>query len=267
MQPPLTIADLLPPAGLARVRTAHLFDTIDSTNTFLLDHAADLPDGTLALAEVQTAGRGRQGRAWHAAHGSSLLLSVLAHEPAHSLLLSHAAMLGALAAAEAVESVTSIAPDIRWPNDLCLTSRKLAGVLAQSTSLWCGGGRGVVIGIGINIHQQPGEFPPELAEKATSLAISGAQLTPATRSAVAAALVRRLDHWLAATRDSADSWPQLRAAWRIRCRDIGSRVTLMHDGRAHQGVIADITDDGDLIVDLLSGERRTFGASTTTRSW
>ena len=233
---------------------------VDSTNAYLLARAADLPDGTVACAEFQTAGRGRLGRRWEAPRGASVLLSVLLKEPAGSLLVRQATLLAAVAACEAIEQTTLCRPGLSWPNDLVIHGRKLGGIIVESTGL--AAGRAAVIGIGINCLQQRGHFSAELAERATSLEIESPE--PIDRAAVARALVARLDDHLAGA-DSAGAGVNILAAWKSHCEDIGARVTLSADRRTYVGTVLDISDDGDLLVQLDEGGRRYFTSATTTR--
>jgi BirA family biotin operon repressor/biotin-[acetyl-CoA-carboxylase] ligase len=145
------------------------FPTIDSTNTLAMREAEQGQEsGTVYLADEQTGGRGRGAHAWHSSAGSGLYVSILLRPkiaPADILWLSLAA---GLAVQAAVRDVTSLAPDIRWPNDLLLSGRKTGGILtelnAEVTRV-----RHAVIGIGLNVHQP--SFPPELASLATSLKV------------------------------------------------------------------------------------------------
>src|SRR6185437_1131059 len=149
-------------------KTRH-FPSIDSTNTLAMREAEQGQESnTVYLADEQTGGRGRGAHEWHSAAGSGLYVSILVRPtiaPADVLWLSLAA---GLAVQAAVRDVTSLAPDIRWPNDLLLSGRKLGGILtelnAEVTRV-----RHAVIGIGLNVHQP--SFPSELAELATSLRI------------------------------------------------------------------------------------------------
>jgi BirA family biotin operon repressor/biotin-[acetyl-CoA-carboxylase] ligase len=273
MHRPLTAADLLPHGPLTRLgRQLFVHDTLGSTNTFLLDNAATAGDGAVAWAEFQTAGRGRLGRQWQAPRGSSVILSVLLIEPVGSALPTRATMLAALAACEAIEAATDCAPAVRWPNDIVLGGHKLGGVLAESRPLAAPSGavvqtaqRAVVIGIGINCLQQPGHFAGELAGKATSLECAVAHAV--NRAPVAAGVLARLDHWLAAGARDAAGWQRISEQWRARCADLGSRVTLEHDGRRFSGTVLEITGDGDLVVELEQGGRRRFASANTTRAW
>src|SRR6476469_4959346 len=140
------------------------FPEIDSTNRYLLDEArGGAADGLVAVADHQTAGRGRFDRRWEAPPGSSLLVSVLLRPTPPgdgpgdaSADGSHRAVMAvALALAEAVEAVAGVTPGLKWPNDLVVGDRKLAGLLAERE------GDAVVIGAGCNVEWEA--FPPELA--------------------------------------------------------------------------------------------------------
>lgn len=164
------------------------FPTIDSTNTLAMREAEQGQEsGTVYLADEQTVGRGRGAHEWHSAAGSGLYVSILlrpAIAPADILWLSLAA---GLAVQAAVRDVTSLAPDIRWPNDLLLSGRKMGGILtelnAEVTRV-----RHAVIGIGLNVHQP--SFPAELTPLATSLKIETAREW--SRQELLVALLRHL---------------------------------------------------------------------------
>jgi BirA family biotin operon repressor/biotin-[acetyl-CoA-carboxylase] ligase len=268
MHTPVTKAVLLPHGPLQRLgRELFIFDDVDSTNAWLLAQAAELPDGTVASAEYQSAGRGRLGRRWEAPRGSSVLLSVLLREPPDSPLTRRVTVLAALAACEAIELVTLCRPEVRWPNDLVIGGRKLGGVLVEATPLpprlgTPAGTRAVVVGIGVNCLQQRGHFPAELADQATSLELESPQ--PVDRTAVGRHLLERLDANLVAASQS-DAWPGLLRAWKARCDEVGGRVELQQDRRSFSGTVLDISEDGHLLVHLDEGGCRYFDASTTTR--
>lgn len=263
-QNPLTPASLLAEGPFHRLVGGILvMPEIDSTNDYLLKNQSQLPDGTILAAEYQTAGRGRQNRRWAAPRGSSLLVSVLLHEPRQSALRTTITQVAAIAACDAIRASTGLEAMVRWPNDLVLQQKKVGGVLAEVREP-PGGAIAIVIGIGINCWQQRAHFPPELHRTATSLEIESEQ--PVDRTAVGAALLRKLDEWLV-TASSSDELSELADAWRNRCADYGQRVTLLLDTRRYTGSIVDIAPDGDLIVELDQGGRRHFGAATTTRVW
>ncbi|MFO0839115.1 MAG: biotin--[acetyl-CoA-carboxylase] ligase [Phycisphaerae bacterium] len=269
MHRPITVDDLRSGGRLARLGSrCLLFPQIDSTNGYLLSRSAELEDGTIAFAELQTAGRGRLGRRWLAPRGSSILLSVLLRERRDSPLVARdtgaplASLAAAVAACEAIESCCRCSPMLRWPNDVVVGGRKLGGVLAESTPLGSHGDmRALVIGIGINCLQHAGHFDASLAESATSLEIECSHAVD--RAALTGALVVRLDERLASSQVACDALQ----AWRQRCDDVGRGVTLDHDGHRYTGTVVEIDDHGDLVVELLNGGRRCFASATTARSW
>ncbi|MFH1746095.1 MAG: biotin--[acetyl-CoA-carboxylase] ligase [Planctomycetota bacterium] len=262
MSAQLTARDLFPHGSLGRLgRQVAVFTELDSTNTYLVAHANGLPDGTVVSAEFQSAGRGRLGRQWLAPRGSSILLSILLHEPADSPLVARATLPAALAACDAIDACTVCRPALRWPNDLMLAGRKLGGVLVESVTTTKG--RAVVIGLGLNCLQQSGHFTGDLAQTATSLEIESPQ--PVNRAAIASSLLKHLDTYLAGVEQEPHNWNTLLQRWKSRCADIGTRVILLHDRRQYSGTVLDISHDGDLLVHLDEGGRSYFASASTTR--
>ncbi len=176
--------------------SVHLFASVRSTNDAaraLADGGA--PHGTLVLAEAQTAGRGRSGRAWSSPPGVGIWMSMVARPvslPAPGLL----PILVGLAAAEAIDPfVRPVATQVKWPNDLQLAGRKVSGILCEGA--WDGARPGaVVVGIGVNVLHAPDDFPDDVRETATSLRIVAgwepprAEVAGAIASGIMRALVR-----------------------------------------------------------------------------
>lgn len=260
----ITPADLLARGPLRRLgRRVLCLEEADSTQLVVRRMQGELPDGALVLAEAQSAGRGRMGRAWAAPPRSSVLLSVLLRTEAGSPLPGLSTALASVAVCEAVERVAAVAGRVRWPNDVVVGRRKLGGVLAEAGA-GSGGGCVVALGVGLNCAQRPKHFDPRWRERSTSLAME----SPATfeRADVAAELVARLDHWLSVA--AADDGPaRVRRAWRARCSDEGATATLVHAGATWRGTIVRIEETGDLLVELPHGARKRFAATTTQRLW
>jgi BirA family transcriptional regulator, biotin operon repressor / biotin---[acetyl-CoA-carboxylase] ligase len=218
-----------------------------STNDDLVAAARDgAPDGTVLVADHQTGGRGRQARRWEAPPGSSLLVSILLRptlDPARLHLLTTAV---AVAAAEAVEEATGVAVQLKWPNDLVVDDRKLAGILAEG--VWDGDHLdAVVVGLGLNVAWGGG-FPAHLA----GLSVALDQLTDidVERADLLAALLLRLDA-LVADIDGGD----LLDRWRARAATLGRQVrVVLVSGEAVEGTAVDLTPDGHLLVDTGEGE-------------
>jgi BirA family biotin operon repressor/biotin-[acetyl-CoA-carboxylase] ligase len=214
------------------------FRFTDSTNARARELVeAGAPHGTVVTAEEQTAGRGRQGRSWTAPAGKALLYSaVLRPLDERHLLLPLAVPLAVCEAAEELRAGIECA--IKWPNDVWVEGRKLAGVLieAKPQDGWA------VIGVGLNLTIAPDEFPPDFRETAVSLFGSN----PLAATAV---LNRHLDRWVAADREAT------LAAW--RARDVLRGREISWDGGS--GVADGIEDSGDLVV-VSGGDRIVLGA-------
>jgi BirA family transcriptional regulator, biotin operon repressor / biotin---[acetyl-CoA-carboxylase] ligase len=211
----------------------------DSTNARARELAAvGAPHGTVVTAAEQTEGRGRQGRTWTAPAGKALLYSALVRplDPRH-MLLPLAVPLAVCEAAEELES--GVECGVKWPNDVQVGGRKLAGVLieARPQDGWA------VIGVGLNLAIAPDEFPPRLRETAVSLAAAKADLATA-------ALNRHLASWLDADQE------EVLAGWRQRDALRGRQVSW--DGGS--GVADGVDDRGYLLVIAPGGERISVGA-------
>jgi BirA family biotin operon repressor/biotin-[acetyl-CoA-carboxylase] ligase len=155
--------------------------------------AADDPEGAVAVAEEQTEGRGRLGRSWEAPAGTSVLASVLLVPPVEAPRLPELALIAGGAVAQAITRVTGIEPSIKFPNDVLIRSRKVAGVLAESSE-----GR-VVLGIGVNVNQTLDELPVDTQTEPTSLSLE--LHAPVNRAQLLAEILFQLegayDAWIA----------------------------------------------------------------------
>jgi BirA family biotin operon repressor/biotin-[acetyl-CoA-carboxylase] ligase len=236
----------------------HHFPTAESTNTLLLEAAANgAPEGTIYLADAQTQGRGRGGHTWHSSPGDGLYLSVLARP---SLPLREALWISlatGLAAKCAIRTTTGLTIDIRWPNDLLLPqptgpAKKLGGILVE-TAVNPGEDallRYAVIGIGLNINHE--SFPPELSSIATSLRIATGQ--PQSRNTLLIALLRALDFELTQLEahhpDLLDRFTSA-STW-VR----GKRVHVPEQG-GYTGTTAGLDPNGYLLVDADDHTQRT----------
>ena len=140
-------------------------------------------EGAVAAADEQTEGRGRLGRGWHAPAGTSLLFSIVLVPPVPPERLPELSLVAGRAVADAVAAETGLVPALKYPNDLLLGGRKVAGILAEASE-----GR-VVLGVGINVSQLEEELPPGVS--ATSLRLAGAGQVD--RAALLAAVLERLE--------------------------------------------------------------------------
>ncbi len=227
------------------------FRRTDSTNERAKDLAmADAPGGLVVTADEQTAGRGRRGNEWFAPPGSCLLYSALLRpfsgEGATLLPLAIP-----VAVCEAAESVAPVRCQVKWPNDVWIDERKVAGVLveARPDEGWA------VIGVGINVAIPQDDFPPDLRERAVSLLPTEAEGgvpaggAPGVRRTLAA-LNQSLGRWVAASDD------EVLAAFRARDVLCGRRISWQEG----EGVAEEIDERGHLVVGKPDGERVTLGA-------
>lgn len=198
----------------------HLRDTASTNERARQLAAAGAPHGTLVTAGAQTAGRGRQGRRWSAPPGRALLMSVVLREP-HALL--------PLAAAVAVAQACGPGARVKWPNDVQLAGRKVAGILAEGRPQE----RWTVLGIGVNVAVRAEDLPEELHGTAAGLG-----LTPADVPAILARVLAELDAALTLP------LAELLDTWRARDALLGR--TVGWSGGA--GVAAGIDDGGRLLV-------------------
>jgi len=244
-------------------RIEYLLETTSTNNEAWRLVAAEVQqlarDGLVVLAEHQTAGRGRLGRTWHSPRGASLLCSIVVTDRVCRFAGDEVMLLCAVATCDAVARATSVKPRIKWPNDLIVNQRKLAGILIESKSI-AGEGRTFVCGIGINCLQQRGHLAPELAATATSLELESA--VPVDRTRVACALLTEFDAWLGAV--ETDGIEVLRRAWLHRCEPMGRHIRLRCRGETYSGTTVDIDPSAALVIQLDSGHRRAFSAADTT---
>jgi BirA family biotin operon repressor/biotin-[acetyl-CoA-carboxylase] ligase len=159
---------------------------------------ADDPEGAVAVAEEQSEGRGRLGRSWHAPARTSVLVSVLLRPPVETPRLPELSLVMGGAVAEAISEAAGLDPAVKFPNDVLLGGRKVAGILAESSD-----GR-VVVGIGVNTNQTAGELPVDAQTEATSLRLERGE--PVGRAPLLAAILlhieRAYDAWVTGTSES-----------------------------------------------------------------
>jgi BirA family biotin operon repressor/biotin-[acetyl-CoA-carboxylase] ligase len=270
----------MPETRFADVRR---FDSIDSTNRYLLDEArSGAPAGVVAVADHQTAGRGRLGRSWEAPAGANLLLSVLLRpslEPSDRHLATTAVALAAVDAVEAIGlAVTGpagrpdpggardlggapdgIAVGIKWPNDLVDGGgRKLAGVLAESDLSSARPGESlpapVVVGIGINVNWPAAD--DDLPEELRGVAVSLRMLTGSTvdRERLLSSLLTALGP-RAADLDSPAGRARLTDDLLHRCTTVGTRVRVELSDGSFEGTATGIDPGGHLLVETTGGVR------------
>lgn len=228
------------PEGEAIERTHEVrwFDSLDSTNRYALDEARrGAPEGLVVVADFQTAGRGRRGRGWVAPPGASLLVSVLLRPALPPERTPLVAMACGAAMADAVTQVAGFTPGLKWPNDLVVGDRKLAGILAERE------GGAVVVGVGVNVEWH--DFPPEIAETATACNLEAGR-----------AVDRRalLDAFLVGLDARHADFTAVVGEYRSRLATLGRRVRVERSDDALVGRAVDVGDAGQLLVEDERGD-------------
>lgn len=214
----------------------------DSTNDVARKLAEEgAAEGTVVIAESQSKGRGRLGRTWHSPPGAGLYFSIVLRPPVDPSELPKITLLAGIAIAEAIEETSDLHPAIKWPNDVLLEGKKVAGVLAELYGELAS--PYVILGMGINVHTRRAEFPPELQEVATSLAMAGGRDISRTR--LLQAVLRQLEKWYelfkkGTTRPILD-------AWRKKCILIGAHAKILSGGKALEGTVVDLDEAGALL--------------------
>jgi BirA family transcriptional regulator, biotin operon repressor / biotin---[acetyl-CoA-carboxylase] ligase len=222
----------VPVAAPALVRLGR----VDSTQAVAFTLAADgAADRTVVVAQAQTAGRGRRGRLWLDEPGASLLTSIILRPRLTPARLPTLSLAAGVAVAEALERVTGLMPRLKWPNDVLVDGRKLAGILLESR---IGPSPLVVLGVGVNLGQRV--FPPDLAERATSVRLATGRRVDA--DTLLTALLESLDAWR--TRLETEGWAPIRERWCAFTETLGRRVSIDDV----QGIAVDVEEDGALIV-------------------
>jgi BirA family biotin operon repressor/biotin-[acetyl-CoA-carboxylase] ligase len=220
------------------------FEEIDSTNAYLRREArAGAPEGVVAVADHQSAGRGRMDRRWESPPGASLLASMLFRPdvvPSELHLYTAAVALGA---AEACRRVARVGAVIKWPNDLLVEDAKLAGILAEAE--FHSGRCALVVGLGLNVGW-PGP------DGVGGTCLNDLRATPVDRDALLDALLDALSARRALL-DTARGRREVAVELRQRCATLGQRVRVELAGHAVVGVAVDIDDAGHLVVQTASG--------------
>lgn len=227
--------------------TVAYFPTLPSTNTYAVQLAQQgTAEGTLVATDDQSAGRGRAGRAWKSLPGQQLALSLVLYPsfPPHFLVMA-----SALAVCEAIEEVAHLRAEIKWPNDVLVTERKVCGILIEASSGYA------VLGIGVNVNGSlAGDS--ELDSRATTLAAAVGHTI--SRELLAASLLRHLEAlYVALTAEGESARVALREEWRARLATLSRRVSVVQHETALVGVAEDVDGDGALVLRLDDGTQRT----------
>jgi BirA family biotin operon repressor/biotin-[acetyl-CoA-carboxylase] ligase len=233
-------------------KAIHYFSRLNSTNIKAYELASQgAEEGEVVVAESQTQGKGRLGRSWFSPPYLNLYLSVILRPriPPHQAPLI--TLMAAVATAEAIEKFSGLHPSIKWPNDILLGGRKVAGLLNEIQSE-TDRVHFVILGIGVNLNVDQKMFPKEIRSIATSMKQETGQVI--SRKDFLSSLLKRLEEWYAIyLKESGDV---LLNAWRDRAQIKGKSVKVTSFGETLSGIAVDVDSDGALLLRMESGKRR-----------
>lgn len=249
-----------------------VYDSTSSTNDVAAEYARNKEnDGLVIFTEEQTTGRGRAGNKWYSGHSESVLCSILLTAnksrkvplgtpgggwpgPLNAELLSLSC---AVAVAEAIGKPARAEAKIKWPNDIILNGKKVAGILVESKP--DNGGTAFIVGVGINCHQKRDSFDAELKPIATSIDIESHSTVD--RILLAKRLLTSIDHWLETAEKNSR---KVTDRWRELSIQLGHRVALVFNGKQFTGNCIGIDPEKGLILQLDTGGVRMFDAAHTS---
>jgi len=236
-----------------------VYNRTSSTQAIAAEYAKSKEnDGLVIFAEEQTAGRGRAEKKWHSSRSDSILCSIVlstgGSRTAPTELLS---LTCAVAVAEAIGSSAKGQAKIKWPNDIMLNGKKVAGILLESKK--DSNGNTCIIGIGINCHQKKESFPDELQSITTSIDIESHSTSD--RIWLAKRLLTSMEHWLEVAAQKSE---KVIDQWRNLSVQLGHRVKLIYNSREFSGNCIGIDPEKGLILQLDTGGVRMFDAAHTT---
>ncbi len=229
-----------------------VYKSTSSTNDVAAEYAKS-PDncGAVIFAEEQTAGRGRGGNKWISKKGGSLLCSiVLSGEQINPEILC-------LSCAVAVTEAIGKNVKIKWPNDIILNGRKVAGILLETKKYK--NHTAYILGTGINCHQKQNDFPKELRKTATSIDIERGSFVD--RNTLAKRLLSSIEHWVDIAKRNSD---KVIEQWQKLSMLLNKRITVIYKGKSFTGNCIGIDPEKGLIVQLETGSVRMFDAAHTT---
>lgn len=241
-------------------RDIRVLQETNSTNDLVERMARDgVPEGVVVFAEAQTRGRGRLGRRWISPPGKGLWFSVLLRPELRPQAATQITVAAATALCRAIRGQTDLIPQVKWPNDILIDGRKVAGVLTELNAE-PDRVKHLVLGIGLDVNMEPADFPAEVRPLATSLRIAAGR--PLARGDLAASLLRELDADYA--RLCRGQFAALADEWESQCITLGRRVRLHLGTRELTGRAESLDEDGALLLRTEHGRlERVMGGDVT----
>lgn len=241
-------------------RDIRVFQETNSTNDVAEKLARDgVKEGVVVFAESQTRGRGRLGRKWISPPRKGLWFSVLLRPDLRPQAATQLTVVAATALLRAIRDQTGLVPEIKWPNDILINGRKVAGVLTE-LSAELDHVKHLILGIGVDVNLTPSEFPADLRKLATSLKIEAGRHIQ--RAALAATILRELDRDY--ERIHARRFQEIADEWEQHCTTLGRRVSIQIGERMLHGHAEALDEDGALLLRTQHGRlERIIGGDVT----
>lgn len=221
---------------------------VDSTNEEIRRNLT-LPEGAVVIADLQTQGRGRQGRTWHSETGTGLYLSTLLKPNLPPEKLALITLMAGVATVSAIQQQASVPVKLKWPNDILLNGKKLAGILCEYIP-----DTAVIVGIGINLNQTC--FPEDIQDIATSLKLETGNTV--NRTDLVLSLLENLDHEYEEFLQ--EKRTRLVKKWTDRTDMFGKTVTVHQKGKSLTGIAVGLDPEGKLILQTPNGEQQLLGS-------
>lgn len=254
--------DLLSRLGKTKIigRDIRVFERTTSTSDVIEKLARDgVKEGIVVFAESQTKGRGRLGRKWMSPARKGLWFSILLRPDLRPQETTQLTVASATALRRAIQSETGLKPEIKWPNDILVRDKKVAGILTE-LSAELDKVRHVILGVGVDVNFSAGDFPSELRKLATSLKIESGD--PVSRAELATAILRELDNDYVRIRNG--QFEAVADEWEEHCTTIGGNVVIQIGERLIKGRAESLDDDGALLVRTEHGRlERIVGGDVT----
>jgi BirA family biotin operon repressor/biotin-[acetyl-CoA-carboxylase] ligase len=241
-------------------RDIQVFQQTTSTNDVLEKLARDnVKEGVVVFAESQTKGRGRLGRQWMSPERKGLWFSVLLRPDLRPQEATQLTVASATALRRAIEAETGLSPEIKWPNDIMIGGKKVAGILTE-LSAEVDRVKHIILGIGVDVNLDAGELPADLRKTATSLKIESGETI--SRGELAVTILHELDFDY--TRICGGNFSAVADEWEAHCATIGRNVTVLMGDRKIRGRAESLDDDGALLVRTEHGRlERIIGGDVT----
>ncbi|MEG8947083.1 biotin--[acetyl-CoA-carboxylase] ligase [Rosettibacter firmus] len=217
-------------------------DEVDSTNTMLLTNNEFNRDGTVLLAEYQSKGRGRKNRTWVSNAGQNLTFSILLKGDFKEKKINLINLASSLSVAQSLETLYQFDVELKWPNDVLVNKKKIAGILIESSSKGNKINK-IVIGIGINVNQP--NFPGKYDIQPTSVRKEFKAIV--SREKLLSDVLNNFENNLQLVKDAPD---KILNDWRNRCKMIGGKVKIVMDDKVKVGLFDDIDESGFLILKI-----------------